>query len=251
MATSADSVQVNLPKSGKKKNGTKAPATLNQFEISPAAAAAHDEAADSAPGCGWSNTGMWLLFITGFVFPPCFWVGVAAGLKSGQDGEFLVKRRKKLNTQQAYAWWGCVIMSFISAFILILVLAIYFGRKAPDVEGTSNPAPVPCCTAWCSKAPVCVIPHSDKRPHTHCQPDAPTAQLPARKPHVPRFKPWAGTCPGRWQSAVSTSPWHQAQGCQVGALPSPSSSPRLLARCSHCCDALSHCGALLPQAPST
>lgn len=146
MATSADSVQVNLPKS-KKKNGTKAPATLNQFEISPAAAAAHDEAADSASGCGWSNTSMWLLFIIGFVFPPCFWVGVAAGLRSGRDGEFLVKRRKKLNTQQAYAWWGCVIMSFVSALILILVLAIYFGRKAPvvegiaapDVEGMSNP----------------------------------------------------------------------------------------------------------------
>lgn len=139
MATSAEGVQVNLPKEGKKgkKNGTKAPATLNQFEITPATADAAATAEDAAPGCGWSATGLWILFLLGWVCPPCWWVGVAAGLRSGKDGEYLLKRRKKLQPQQNAAWWACVIMSVVSALVLILVLAIYFGRKAPAQEGES------------------------------------------------------------------------------------------------------------------
>lgn len=138
MATSADGVQVNLPKQQKgRKNATKAPATLNQFEINPAAQDDYT-AADEAPGCGWSNTGMWGLFAVGWIFLPCWWIGVVAGLRSGQDGEFLVKRRKKLTTQQTYAWWGCVIMSFVNAIILILALSIALGRKAPEAEGETQ-----------------------------------------------------------------------------------------------------------------
>jgi hypothetical protein len=154
MATSAEGVQVNLPKQQKgKKTATKAPATLNQFEINPAA---QDEytAADEAPGCGWSNTGMWGLFAVGWIFLPCWWIGVVAGLRSGQDGDFLVKRRKKLTTQQTYAWWGCVIMSFVSAIILILALSIALGRKAPEEEGEGLAWPGLClhlCRVWSTR----------------------------------------------------------------------------------------------------
>lgn len=134
MATSAEGVQVNLPKQQGKKKGTKAPATLNQFETNPASQDEHTAAVE-APGCGWSATGLWVLFALGWVFLPCWWIGVAAGLRTGRDGEFLVKRRKKLSTSQNYAWWACVIMSIVSGLVLILVLAIYFGRKAPEAEG--------------------------------------------------------------------------------------------------------------------
>jgi hypothetical protein len=136
MATSAEGVQVNLPKEKKgKKNATKAPATLNQFEINPAAAESDGFAEDKQPGCGWSAKGLWILFLLGWVCPPCWWVGVAAGLRSGKDGEYLLKRRNKLPPQENKAWWACVIMSLVSAVVLILVLAIYFGQKAPLQEG--------------------------------------------------------------------------------------------------------------------
>ena len=127
MATSAEGVQVNLllPKKKEcKKGGTKAPARLNQLEATPAAAAADDCVEDKQPGCGWSAKGLWILFLLGWVCPPCWWVGVAAGLRSGKDGEYLLKRRRKLPPQENKAWRACVIMSLVSALVLILVLAI-------------------------------------------------------------------------------------------------------------------------------
>jgi hypothetical protein len=136
MATSAEGVQVTLPKKIKgKKNGTKAPATLSQLEPILAVAGADGYAEDRQLGCGWSAKGLWILFLLGWLCPPCWWVGVAAGLRSGKDGEYLLKRRKKLPPQENKAWWACVIMSLVSALVLILVLAIYFGQKSPVQEG--------------------------------------------------------------------------------------------------------------------
>jgi hypothetical protein len=138
MASPAE-VEVVLPtKQQSKKKGTKAPATLNQFEADatqPQPAAGNE---DEVPACGLSAAGFWALFVVGWILPPCWWVGVAVGLRGGKDRECLMLKRKKLSSAQSAAWWACVIMSLVSALVLILVLAIYFGKKAPAQEGEFN-----------------------------------------------------------------------------------------------------------------
>jgi hypothetical protein len=135
MAT-PEGVEVVLPtKQQAKKKGTKAPATLNQFEADATQPPPAVGKEDDVPACGLSAAGFWALFVVGWILPPCWWVGVAVGLKSGKDSEFLMLKRKKLSVAQNAAWWACVIMSLVSALVLILVLAIYFGKKAPVQEG--------------------------------------------------------------------------------------------------------------------
>jgi len=142
MATSDGvEIRVALPAEQQvKKRGAKAPATLQQSGIESAPGERDSRTAgspDDAPACpcGWSSAGLWTLFVLGWVFPPCWWVGVAAGLKTGSDSQFLIKRRRNLSPAHNTAWWACVLMSVVSTLVLILVLAIYFGQKGPAQQG--------------------------------------------------------------------------------------------------------------------
>lgn len=136
---SAESIQVVLTQNKPKPaDGAKAPAALhnNQSEVQPAAdGSSSKKAAAAGPGCKWSATVMWTLLVLGFVCPPLWWLGVAAGLTSGSDAQCLIKRRKALNKAQAAAWWGHVLMSLVCGIVLILVLAIWAGRKGPEQQG--------------------------------------------------------------------------------------------------------------------
>lgn len=139
MATSAEGIEVRVPVPAAeqvKQRGAKAPATLQQSEIQAAAAAASSpQRGAHSQGNGWPAALLWVLFIVGWVFPPCWWIVVASGLKTGSDSQFLIKRRKNLSSSQSAAWWASVLMSVVSALVLILVLAVYFGRKSTAQEG--------------------------------------------------------------------------------------------------------------------
>lgn len=134
----ASTVEVILtPKQqlGGQNHSAKAPATLGECDVAPAQTLHAHESEDEVPTCGWSAVGMWAMFVLGFVLLPCWWVGVAVGLKSGGDKQCLMMRRKKLPRAQNAAWWGCVAMSVASTLLLILVLSIRFGNEAPAQEG--------------------------------------------------------------------------------------------------------------------
>jgi hypothetical protein len=131
----ASTVEVILtPKQqlGGQNRNTKAPATLGECELDPSQTLHAHESADGVPACGTSALGM---FVLGFIFLPCWWVGVAVGLKSGNDKQCSMMKRKKLPRAQNAAWWGCVAMSVVSALLLILLLSMYFGKTAPAQEG--------------------------------------------------------------------------------------------------------------------
>ncbi len=75
---------------------------------------------------------MWALFLTGWLFAPAWWVGLAGGLRCGRDGEFLIKRRQGTATRP---WAANLVMTLVSAVVLILVLSIYFGRRGAQQDG--------------------------------------------------------------------------------------------------------------------
>jgi hypothetical protein len=132
----AAEVQVMLTtKQQATKTGTKAPATLNQLEADAAQPQPAAGNGDEVPACGLSAAGFWALFVVGWILPPCWWVGVAVGLKGGKDRECLMLKRKKLSTAQNGAWWACVIMSLVSALVLLLVLPVWYGRRSAVQEG--------------------------------------------------------------------------------------------------------------------
>jgi hypothetical protein len=75
---------------------------------------------------------MWGMFLVGWLFPPAWWAGTLKGLRCGKDDEYFVKRREGTPT---IAWAANLLMSLVSAVVLILVLAIIFGRPGPQQEG--------------------------------------------------------------------------------------------------------------------
>lgn len=118
-------VQVEIGVAGQEKSSAKSPAALQEAQPAPAPTA----------GCGWSNACMWALFVVGCVFPPCWWLGVAGGLRTGDTHEFLIKRCKGMTKSATIAWAASVLMTVVSSMTLILVLSIYYGRPGPQQEG--------------------------------------------------------------------------------------------------------------------
>jgi hypothetical protein len=116
---------------------TKAPAELEPQHskangtvtvvTTPLAAGAHPAAS------AWPAWAFYVLLVLGFAFPPFWWLGVAAGCRSGRDRECLVKFRTGLSAAQRVAWWLCLLLSLASAAACILVLAIVFGHA--DTQG--------------------------------------------------------------------------------------------------------------------
>lgn len=100
--------------------------------------AGHSSNATALHRDGSKRGSSWFLatmFVLGCVFPPFWWLGVSAGLQTGQDNECLIQRKKSLSPAAARAWFACSIMSVLSASALILVLAIHFGRPGPLQQG--------------------------------------------------------------------------------------------------------------------
>jgi hypothetical protein len=76
------------------------------------------------PNTGASNIDLlWWLFIFGWVFPPCFWVGIAVGAKRRKSGA--------LKPTQAAAWKAHIAMTVISAVLIILVCSIHLTLRKP------------------------------------------------------------------------------------------------------------------------
>jgi hypothetical protein len=132
-------VHVALPQH-KPADKTKAPATLQQENAFHAPAHAehgtwHSSiSSHAAPSCASCKAvdPMWWLFVLGWVIAPCWWLGVARGLKTGQDRQCLVKRRTDLKPTQNYAWWANVAMTVVSAVLVVLVCAIHLSRPGPS-----------------------------------------------------------------------------------------------------------------------
>lgn len=77
---------------------------------------------------------LWALFALGWLFPPCWWVA-AAGLQAGGDAQCLIKRRKGQSRSQTAAWRASVVMTAVSAAVLLLALPIYYGRSTVPRAG--------------------------------------------------------------------------------------------------------------------
>jgi hypothetical protein len=128
---SQDGVCVQVGIGPQEKRTAKSPATLQEVQ------------ADRFPGSvtavvdesRWSSTCLWVLFVLGWVFPPCWWAGVAGGLRTGRDSECLIKRRKGVNRSSTLAWMASVLMTVISTLAVVLVLSIYYGRPGPQQAG--------------------------------------------------------------------------------------------------------------------
>jgi hypothetical protein len=89
----------------------------------------------TSPDRCWSSQSFWTAFALGWLFPPCWWAAAAAGLKSGGDRQCLVLKRRCLNPSQAAAWRASVLMSVLSAVVLVLVLSIYYGQPGAPQDG--------------------------------------------------------------------------------------------------------------------
>jgi hypothetical protein len=124
-------VHVVLPNQ-RQQQQTKAEAALQ--EAAAYRAPAHNETATwsnedpDKPDPSWSSCTMWTLFAVGWLFAPCWWLGVASGLTAGGDSSCLLRRRRGLKQGQKAAWWAHLIMSLVSALVVLLVCAIYFSR---------------------------------------------------------------------------------------------------------------------------
>jgi hypothetical protein len=103
MAATADGIQVVLPEQHtQQQHSTKTAANLDQHDwhdshsgLLQRNVSSHD-LSDQAAACRWSAAGLWALFVVGWILPPCWWVGVAVGLRGGKDSEFLMLKRKVL-----------------------------------------------------------------------------------------------------------------------------------------------------------
>jgi hypothetical protein len=130
---SADGAAVHVVLPNQKQQQTKAEAALQ--EAAAYRASAHNEPATwsqaddpNKPDPSWSSCTMWTLFAVGWLFTPCWWLGVASGLTAGGDSSCLLRRRRGLKQGQKAAWWADLIMSLVSALVVLLVCAIYFSR---------------------------------------------------------------------------------------------------------------------------
>ena len=108
----------------------KSPATLD--EVQAASAGAASACCNSSKCSACPSNCMWGLFLVGWLFPPAWWAGTFKGLRCGKDDEYFIKRREGTPT---IAWAANLLMSLVSAVVLILVLAIIFGRPGPQQEG--------------------------------------------------------------------------------------------------------------------
>lgn len=100
-----------------------------------AVAAVPNSTAMASSDLCWSSKCLWALFVLGWLFPPLWWAGAAAGLKSGQDRQCLIVKRKRLSPKQVAPWRANVLMSLLSAVVLIVVLASYYGQLSTAHEG--------------------------------------------------------------------------------------------------------------------
>lgn len=82
-----------------------------------------------------SSKSLWVLFALGWFFPPCWWVAAAAGLQGGGDAQCLIQRRQGQSKSHAAAWRASVVMTVLSAAVLVLVLPIYYGRETVQLAG--------------------------------------------------------------------------------------------------------------------
>jgi hypothetical protein len=157
MAATADGIRVVLSEQRQQhtqqQHSTKTAADLDQHDrhcvrsgLLQRNISSHD-LNDQAATCRWSAAGLWTLFVVGWILPPCWWVGVAVGLRGGKDRECLILGRKKLSAAQNAAWWACVIMSLVSVLVLLLVLPMWYGRMSAaqaGEKGVPDPSKVSC-----------------------------------------------------------------------------------------------------------
>lgn len=68
---------------------------------------------------------LWLLFVLGFICPPCWWAGSIVGLQRKRKGS----QSAGMNSSSTAAWHGCIAMSVISTVAVVLGVAIHYGRK--------------------------------------------------------------------------------------------------------------------------
>jgi hypothetical protein len=133
---SQDGVRVQVGVGPQEKKSAKSPATLREVQAAPVSASAPVAVDESR----WSSTCLWALFVLGWVFPPCWWAGVAGGLRTGRDSECLIKRRKGVSRSSTLAWMGSVLMTVVSTLVVVLVLSIYYGRPGPQQAGKAHTA---------------------------------------------------------------------------------------------------------------
>lgn len=103
---------------------TKSPATLDEVLAASTAVSSGVIRLNTDCPKPWSGGVMWALFLTGWLFAPAWWVGLAGGLRCGKDGECFIK-----------PWAANLVMTLVSAVVLILVLSIYFGRRGAQQDG--------------------------------------------------------------------------------------------------------------------
>lgn len=84
---------------------------------------------------GWSSRALWVLFGLGWVFPPFWWVATAAGLTSGGGAQCFIQRRTGQSRVQTAAWRASLVMTVLSADVLVLVLPIYYSRGTVEKAG--------------------------------------------------------------------------------------------------------------------
>lgn len=80
-------------------------------------------------------TTLWLLFLLGWLLPPCWWLGTALGLHVGGGDCLITRRSSSKSGSQAAAWRACVAMSIVSVLAVILVPAILMGRPSAKQAG--------------------------------------------------------------------------------------------------------------------
>lgn len=71
-----------------------------------------------------SGSFFWLLFVVGWIFPPCWWYGAAKGMQCSNR-----RLTARTSLPATAAWRACVFMACASAIALILGFSIYYGTK--------------------------------------------------------------------------------------------------------------------------
>jgi len=80
-----------------------------------------------------SGSFFWLLFVVGWIFPPCWWYGAAKGMQCSNR-----RLTARTSLPATAAWRACVFMACASAIALILGFSIYYGTKTGKLFGYSG-----------------------------------------------------------------------------------------------------------------
>lgn len=133
---SQDGVLVQVGLGPQEKLSAKSAATLQEVQAVPITGSVPADVA--ANESRRSSSCLWALFVLGWVFPPCWWAGVAGGLRTGHDSECLIKRRKGLSRSSTIAWAASLIMTVATILVVVLVLSIYHGRPGHQQAGKAE-----------------------------------------------------------------------------------------------------------------